>query len=356
MTASLFEPLTLRSVTMRNRIGVSPMCQYSSTDGFANDWHLVHLGARAVGGAGLVIAEATAVTPEGRISPQDLGLWRDEQVEMLARITRFMREQGAVTGVQLAHAGRKASVEVPWRGGAPLAPDAGGWSPLLAPSAVPFGSRSQTPEALDVAGIRRIVDAFRDAARRSLDAGFQVIELHGAHGYLLHEFLSPLANHRTDEYGGSFENRVRFVVEVTDAVRSVWPDRLPLLMRLSATDWVDDGWDVEQSAELSRLLGAHGVDLIDCSSGGIVPGVKIPVGPGYQVSLAQRIRAAGGVPTAAVGLITSAQQADAIVRSGSADMVLLARQLLRDPYWPLRAARELGVEVEWPAQYQRAAD
>jgi 2,4-dienoyl-CoA reductase-like NADH-dependent reductase (Old Yellow Enzyme family) len=332
------------------------MCQYSSTDGFANDWHLVHLGARAVGGAGLVIAEATAVTPEGRISPQDLGLWRDEHVEMLARITRFIREQGAVAGVQLAHAGRKASVEVPWRGGAPLSPEAGGWSPLVAPSAVPFGSRSQVPEALDAAGIHRIVNAFREAARRSLDAGFQVIELHGAHGYLLHEFLSPLANRRTDEYGGSFENRVRFVLEVTDAVRSVWPDTLPLFMRLSATDWVDDGWDVEQSAELSRLLGARGVDLIDCSSGGIIPGVKIPVGPGYQVSLAQRVRAVSGVPTAAVGLITSAQQADAVVRSGSADMVLLARQLLRDPYWPLRAARELGVAVEWPSQYQRAAD
>jgi 2,4-dienoyl-CoA reductase-like NADH-dependent reductase (Old Yellow Enzyme family) len=356
MTASLFESLTLRSVTMRNRIGVSPMCQYSSTDGFANDWHLVHLGARAVGGAGLVIAEATAVTPEGRISPQDLGLWRDEQVEMLARIARFVREQGAVAGVQLAHAGRKASVEVPWRGGAPLSPDGGGWSPLLAPSAVPFGSRSQVPQALDAAGIRRIVDAFRDAARRALDAGFQVIELHGAHGYLLHEFLSPLANRRTDEYGGSFVNRVRFVLEVTDAVRSVWPDTLPLFVRLSATDWVDDGWDVEQSAALAGLLGARGVDLIDCSSGGIVPGVKIPVGPGYQVSLAQRVRAASGVPTAAVGLITSPQQADAVVRSGSADMVLLARQLLRDPYWPLRAARELGVQVEWPAQYQRAAD
>ena len=356
MAASLFEPFTLRDVTLRNRIGVSPMCQYSSVDGFANDWHLVHLGTRAVGGAGLVMAEATAVTPEGRISPQDLGLWRDGHAEMLARITRFIREHGAVAGVQLAHAGRKASVEVPWRGGAPLSPGEGGWSPVLAPSAVPFGSRSQVPEALDAAGIRRIVNAFRDSARRALDAGFQVIELHGAHGYLLHEFLSPLANRRTDEYGGSFENRVRFTLEVTDAVRSVWPESLPLFMRLSATDWVDDGWDVEQSAELARLLATHGVDLIDCSSGGIVPGVKIPVGPGYQVSLAERVRAASGVPTAAVGLITSAQQADAVLRSGSADMVLLARTLLRDPYWPLFAARELGVEVDWPVQYQRAVD
>ena len=356
MAASLFEPFTLRDVTLRNRIGVSPMCQYSSVDGFANDWHLVHLGTRAVGGAGLVMAEATAVTPEGRISPQDLGLWRDGHAEMLARITRFIREHGAVAGVQLAHAGRKASVEVPWRGGAPLSPGEGGWSPVLAPSAVPFGSRSQVPEALDAAGIRRIVNAFRDSACRALDAGFQVIELHGAHGYLLHEFLSPLANRRTDEYGGSFENRVRFTLEVTDAVRSVWPESLPLFMRLSATDWVDDGWDVEQSAELARLLATHGVDLIDCSSGGIVPGVKIPVGPGYQVSLAERVRAASGVPTAAVGLITSAQQADAVLRSGSADMVLLARTLLRDPYWPLFAARELGVEVDWPVQYQRAVD
>lgn len=356
MTASLFEPLTLRGVTLRNRIGVSPMCQYSSTDGYANDWHLVHLGSRAVGGAGLVIAEATAVTAEGRISPQDLGLWEDGQVEMLSRITRFMRDQGAVAGVQLAHAGRKASTEVPWRGGAPLAPAAGGWSPIVAPSAVPFGSRSQVPEALDVAGIRRVVDAFRDAARRALQAGFQLIELHGAHGYLLHEFLSPLANHRADQYGGSFENRVRLMLEVTDAVRSVWPASLPLFVRLSGTDWVEDGWDVEQSAELARLLGARGVDMIDCSSGGIVPGVRIPVGPGYQVSLAERIREVSGLPTAAVGLITSAQQADAIVRSGSADMVLLARKLLRDPYWPLHAARELDVAVEWPVQYQRAVD
>jgi 2,4-dienoyl-CoA reductase-like NADH-dependent reductase (Old Yellow Enzyme family) len=356
MTASLFEPLTLRGVTLRNRIGVSPMCQYSSTNGFATDWHLVHLGSRAVGGAALVLAEATAVTPEGRISPHDLGLWSDEHVVMLARIARFICEQGAVAGIQLAHAGRKASTEVPWRGGAPLAPADGGWSPILAPSAVPYGSRSQTPEALDAAGIGRIVGAFRDAARRALDAGFQAIELHGAHGYLLHQFLSPLANHRTDEYGGSFENRVRLLLEVTDAVRTVWPDSLPLAVRLSGTDWVDEGWDVEQSAELAKLLGARGVDLIDCSSGGIVPGVRIPVGPGYQVALSQQIRAASGVPTAAVGLITSAQQADAILRAGSADMVFLARKLLRDPYWPLQAARELDVELEWPLQYQRAVD
>ncbi len=356
MTASLFEPLTLRGVTLRNRIGVSPMCQYSSTDGYANDWHLVHLGSRAVGGAGIVIAEATAVTPEGRISPYDLGLWRDEHVEMLSRITRFLRDHGAVAGVQLAHAGRKASTDAPWRGGAQLSPTDGGWSPIVAPSAVPFGSRSQVPHALDAGDIQRVVDAFRDAARRALRAGFQVIELHGAHGYLLHQFLSPLANDRRDEYGGSFENRVRLMLEVTDAVRSVWPESLPLLVRLSGTDWVEGGWDVEQSSELARLLGARGVDLIDCSSGGVVPGVKIPVGPGYQVALAEHIRKSTGMPTAAVGLITSAQQADAIVRAGSADVVLLARALLRDPYWPLHAARELEVRMEWPVQYQRAVD
>jgi 2,4-dienoyl-CoA reductase-like NADH-dependent reductase (Old Yellow Enzyme family) len=356
MTISLFQPMTLRSVTMRNRIGVSPMCQYSSSDGFANDWHLVHLGSRAVGGAGLVMTEATAVTADGRISPQDLGIWRDEHVEMLARIARFLESHGAVPGMQLSHAGRKASTDVPWRGGSALTVAEGGWSPLVAPSAVPFGSRSPMPVALTLDGIRDIVDAFRAAAQRALDAGFRLLELHGAHGYLLHQFLSPVSNRRTDDYGGAFENRIRLLVDVTRAVRSVWPERLPLAVRLSGTDWIEGGWDVEQSAELARVLRALGVDLIDCSSGGIVPGVKIPVGPGYQVSLAERIRHEGGLPTAAVGLITSAQQADAILRAGSADMVLLARTLLRDPYWPLRAARELGVDVEWPVQYQRAID
>ena len=354
--SSLFEPLTLRGVTFRNRIGVSPMCQYSSADGFASDWHLVHLGSRAVGGAGVVIAEATAVTADGRISPADLGIWKDEHVEPLSRVTRFIEAQGAVAGIQLAHAGRKASVAAPWRGGKALAVEDGGWRPVWGPSAIAFSRSSPVPDALDDAGIRAVIADFREAARRSLDAGFRVIELHAAHGYLLHEFLSPLANQRTDEYGGSFENRVRLTIEVTEAVRTVWPDSLPLFVRLSGTDWVEDGWNVEQSAELARLLGARGVDLIDCSSGGIIPGVRIPVGPGYQVSLAQRIRAASGVPTAAVGLITSAQQADAVLRSGSADMVFLARKLLRDPYWPLHAARELGVAVEWPVQYQRAVD
>lgn len=356
MAASLFESFTLRSVTIRNRIGVSPMCQYSGVDGFANDWHVVHLGSRAVGGSGLVIAEATAISPEGRISPYDLGLWRDDHVEMLSRITRFIDAQGAVPGIQLSHAGRKASVDAPWKGGQPLDPAEGGWSPIYAPSAVPFGSRSQVPVALDLAGIHRVIRDFRDAARRALDAGFQVIELHGAHGYLLHEFLSPLSNRRTDRYGGSFENRIRLFVEVTEAVRTVWPESLPLFVRLSATDWVEGGWDVEQSIELATVLKPLGVDLIDCSSGGIMPGVQIPVAPGYQVSLAERVRREARIPTAAVGLITSPVQGEAIVRDGQADMVLLARQFLRDPYWPLHAAPKLGATVTWPVQYQRAID
>jgi 2,4-dienoyl-CoA reductase-like NADH-dependent reductase (Old Yellow Enzyme family) len=356
MSASLHEPLTLRGVTIRNRIGVSPMCEYSSVDGFANEWHLVHLGSRAVGGAGLVLSEATAVTADGRISPFDLGIYRDEHVDMLSRIARFVREQGAVPGMQLSHAGRKASTDAPWRGGRPLAPAAGGWSPIWAPSAAAFADRSQVPRALDAAGIAEVIAAFRVAATRALDAGMQVIELHGAHGYLLHEFLSPLSNQRTDRYGGSFENRIRLFVEVTEAVRTVWPDSLPLLARISGTDWVPGGWDIEQSVALARILAPLGVDLIDCSSGGIVPGVAIPFSPGYQVSLAERVRRDGGIATAAVGLITDAKQADAIVHAGQADMVFLARQLLRDPYWPLHSARSLGVKVSWPVQYQRAVD
>jgi 2,4-dienoyl-CoA reductase-like NADH-dependent reductase (Old Yellow Enzyme family) len=356
MAASLHEPITLRGVTMRNRIGVSPMCEYSSVDGFANDWHVVHLGSRAVGGAGLVITEATAVTADGRISPFDLGIYRDEHVDVLSRITSFIVAQGAMPGIQLSHAGRKASTDAPWRGGKPLTEAEGGWRPIHAPSAIPFSERAPIPEALDRAGIKRVIGAFRDAAKRALAAGFQVIELHGAHGYLLHEFLSPLSNQRADDYGGRFENRIRFVVEVTEAVRGVWPDSLPLLMRLSGTDWVPGGWDIEQSVALARVLAPLGVDLIDCSSGGIVPGVAIPVKPGYQVELAERIRRDGRVATAAVGLITDATHADAIVRSGQADMVFLARQLLRDPYWPLHSAKALGAHVTWPVQYQRAVD
>jgi 2,4-dienoyl-CoA reductase-like NADH-dependent reductase (Old Yellow Enzyme family) len=355
MTVALFSPFPLRSVTLRNRIVVSPMCQYSSTDGMATDWHLVHLGSRAVGGAALVIAEATAVSPEGRISPHDLGIWSDAHVEPLVRITRFIEEQGAVAGIQLAHAGRKASVDAPWRGGHALDVSEGGWRPIYGPTAQPFSAKYPTPVALSREEIQRIVGDFRAAAQRSLDAGFHVVELHGAHGYLLHEFLSPLSNKRTDEYGGSFDNRVRFVLETVDAVRSVWPERLPLLIRLSATDWVPGGWDIEQSIELARLLGPRGVDLVDCSTGGNVHGAAIPLAPGYQVEFAERIRRDAGIATGAVGLITRPDHAEEIVRTGKADVVVLARELLRDPYWPLRAAKVLGADVTWPVQYQRAS-
>ena len=356
MADSLFSPLVLRGVTLRNRITVSPMCEYSSVDGFANDWHLVHLGSRAVGGAGLVFTEATAVVPEGRISPEDLGIWKDEHVPVLARITSFIREHGSVAGMQLAHAGRKASTAAPWHGGKPIGVEHGGWSPIFAPSAIPFDQGYQTPVALDHAEIRGLVSSFANAARRALDAGFQVIELHAAHGYLINEFLSPLSNVRSDEYGGSFENRTRVLREITEAVREVWPDSLPLFVRISATEWTDGGWDIEQSIELARMLAPLGVDLIDCSSGGNVPKVRIPLGPGYQVPLSERVRNGSGVPTGAVGLITSAHQADEIVRSGKADLVLLAREELRDPYFPLHAARALGTPIAWPKQYLRARD
>ncbi len=351
---SLFEPLALRGVTLRNRIGVSPMCMYSSIDGFANDWHLVHLGQFAVGGAALVLTEATAVVPEGRISPQDLGLWKDEQIEMLARIGRFVRAQGAVWGSQLAHAGRKASTIRPWEGGGPADEAAGGWTSLSAPSAVPFDSAYQTPVELDAAGIARVVSRFRDAARRALAAEMEIVEVHAAHGYLLHEFLSPLSNRRTDNYGGSFENRARLVREVVREIRTVWPDRLPLSVRLSATDWTEGGWTPEETVALSRLLRDDGADIIDVSTGGNVPAAKIPLGPGYQVPFSEQVRRGAGVKTAAVGLITNPQQADTIVRTGQADVVLMGRELLREPHWPLKAARELRGEVRWPEQYERA--
>ncbi|MEJ2215441.1 MAG: NADH:flavin oxidoreductase/NADH oxidase [Gemmatimonadota bacterium] len=352
--ALLFQPLQLRDVELRNRIVVSPMCQYSSEDGFANDWHLVHLGSRAVGGAGLVFSEATAVTAEGRISPDDLGIWKDDHVEFLARITRFISEHGAVPGIQLAHAGRKASTSSPWKGHNAVAYDGGGWEPV-APSALPFQDDWHTPQALDKAGIRGVVDAFRDAAGRSLEAGFRVAEIHGAHGYLIHEFLSPLTNQRTDAYGGSFENRTRLAREVVTAVREVWPEELPLFLRISATDWIEGGWDIAQSVELARAVGSLGVDVVDCSSGGLVPGAKIPVGPGYQVPFARDVRQQAGVATATVGMITEPRQAEEILQRGDADLIVMARQYLREPYWPLRAARELGVDLEWPAQYRRAA-
>lgn len=350
----LFSPLTLRGVTLRNRIVVSPMCQYSSADGFATDWHLVHLGQFAAGGAAMVLTEATAVTAGGRISPHDLGVWKDEHVDMLARIGRFVETQGAVFGMQLAHAGRKASTGRPWEGGGPVDVDAGGWTHLEAPSALPFDDGYQTADALDAAGIARVVSAFRGAAERALAAGMQVIELHAAHGYLLHQFLSPLSNVRTDRYGGSFENRIRLVLEVVASVRDVWPERLPLLLRLSVTDWRDGGWTPDESVALARRLGESGVDAIDCSSGGVVPKVQVPMGPGYHAAFAERIRRETGVPTAAVGLITAAAQADTIVRSGQADLVVMARELLRRPHWPLAAAHELGEEVRWPPQYLRA--
>jgi 2,4-dienoyl-CoA reductase-like NADH-dependent reductase (Old Yellow Enzyme family) len=350
---SLFDPLTLRDVTLRNRIGVSPMCQYSSDDGFAGDWHLVHLGSRAAGGAGLVLTEAAAVVPEGRISPRDLGLWKDAHVEGLARVVRFLEAEGAVAGIQLAHAGRKASTAPPWDGGGLVPLGAGGWR-SVAPSPLPFNEGDPVPAELDEAGVRGVVDAFAAAARRARAAGFRVVEIHAAHGYLLHEFLSPLTNRREDRWGGNLDNRVRLVLEVVDAVRREWPVSLPLFLRLSATDWADGGWDLEQSVELARRAAARGVDVVDCSSGGAVAWARVDLRPGYQVPFAQTIRREARVCTAAVGLITSPTQADEIVRSGAADLVLLARQLLREPHWPLRAASELGAEVRWPPQYLRA--
>lgn len=351
----LFEPLALRSVTLPNRIAVSPMCQYSSVDGSANDWHLVHLGSRAAGGAGLVLTEAVAVTPQGRISPHDLGLWSDDQIEPLARIVHFISQRGSVAGVQLAHAGRKGSTAPPWENRpVTLTGKEGGW-PIAAPSAVPYDDGCIVPTVLTEEGIKEITAAFVQAARRALLAGFQVAEVHAAHGYLLHQFLSPLSNRRSDRYGGSFENRTRLLREVVAAVRVVWPDHLPLLVRISATDWVEGAWDLEQSLELVRQLLTLGVDLIDCSSGGTAPNAKVPVGPGYQTRFAEKIRRETGSKTGAVGMITSPAQADHIIRSGQADLVLLARELLRDPHWPLRAARELGHLIPWPAQYVRSA-
>ncbi len=351
--ADLFTPLAVRSVTLRNRIVVSPMCQYSAEDGLANDWHFIHLGSRAQGGAGLVMAEATAILPEGRITPADLGIWKDEQIEPLVRVTRFLASQGAVAGIQLAHAGRKASTPAPWAGGGGLLPQDGGWQPIYAPSAIPFNADFIVPEALDEAGIARVTAAFVAAARRALAAGMKVVEIHSAHGYLLHQFLSPISNRRTDRYGGSFANRTRFLRDTVAAVRKVWPEELPLLVRISCTDWADNGWTLEDSVRLACELKGLGVDLIDCSSGGNVATAEIPVGPGYQVAFARRIRAQG-IATGAVGMITSPQQADQIIRSGDADLVLLAREFLRQPYWPLLAAHALGREIDWPKQYARA--
>jgi len=352
----LFQPLTIKSITLRNRIGVSPMCQYSSEDGVATDWHLVHLGSRAVGGAGLVIAEATAVSPKGRITPGDAGIWSDKHLEPIARINRFLKQQGAVPGIQLAHAGRKASAARPWEGGAHLPDDKGGW-PTMAPSALAFGGDlTKVPHAMAASDITLVQIEFAEAARRALAVGCEWLELHSAHGYLSHEFLSSLSNHRTDEYGGSFENRIRFLIETTREVRGIWPDRLPLTVRISCTDWVEGGWDLEQSIELSKRLKAEGVDLIDCSSGGNVPDAKIPAGAGYQTPFAERIRKEAAIATAAVGMITDPAQADEIIRNGRADIVLLAREFLREPYWPYEAAQALHQKeaLKRPIQYGRA--
>lgn len=351
--AHLFSPLPIRAITLPNRIAVSPMCQYSCEDGCANDWHLVHLGSRAVGGAGLVMVEATAVEARGRISPGDMGLWKDEHIEPLARIARFVKKQGSIPGIQLAHAGRKASTDVPWRGGSPLSESQGRWQPV-APSPIPFDHGHPLPAELTVIDIKAIVRAFAGAAQRALQAGFEVIELHGAHGYLMHEFVSPLSNHRTDEYGGSFENRTRFTLEVVNAVRAVWPERLPLFLRISASDWVDGGWTIDDSVRLAQAVEPLGIDLIDCSSGGMVPHANIPLAPGYQVPFAKRIRRESKLLTGAVGLITDPAQADNIIRTGEADLVLLAREFLREPYWPLNASRELDGGLAAPVQYARA--
>ncbi len=349
----LFEPFDQRGVTYRNRIAVSPMCQYSSQDGFANDWHLVHLVSRAIGGAGLVMTEAAAVEPEGRITPQDLGIWQQAHVEMLSHIVELIHGSGAIAGIQLAHAGRKASTAPPWEGRDVLLADQGGW-PVVAPSAIPFKSDDPDPISLTIEAIQKLIQSFAAAAQRALAAGFDVIEIHAAHGYLLHEFLSPLSNHRTDDYGGKFEHRIRFLCEIVQAVRHVLPDQTPLWVRISATDWVPNGWDIEQSVALSSQLKSLGVDLIDCSSGAILPGEKIPVGAGYQTPFADRIRRETGIATGAVGMITTPAQADHIIRTGQADMVLLAREMLRDPYWALRAAKQLHQPVPAPVQYGRA--
>lgn len=350
---NLFTPLKIKDITLKNRIAISPMCQYSSVDGFANDWHLVHYGSRAVGGAGLIIQEATAVAPEGRITPGDLGLYSDGHIEKLSQIVRFVEAHGAVPGIQIAHSGRKGSCSRPWQGGAQLALHEGGWE-TVAPSALTFNPEDRPPRILDQEGINRVTGQFASAARRALEAGYKVLEIHSAHGYLNHEFLSPISNQRTDEYGGGFENRIRFLLGVVKAVRNVWPENLPLFVRISATDWVEGGWDIDEAVQLSAILKSEGVDLIDCSSGGMVPWAKIPFRPGYQVPFSDRIRNETGILTGAVGLITSAAQAQEILSGKQADLILLGRESLRNPYFPLYAAKELNEDTEWPLQYLRA--
>ena len=351
--SKLLSSLSIKGVTLRNRIVVSPMCQYSSVDGFANDWHLVHLGSRAIGGASLIIQEATAVSPEGRITPADLGIYKDENIEKLQSINRFIHQHDSVAGIQLAHAGRKASCATPGNGGKQLKSDGGGWR-TIAPSAIAFNPDDDAPQALDTDGIKKIIGDFKAAARRAVQAGYKVVELHAAHGYLVHQFLSPLSNHRTDNYGGSFENRIRLLMEIVNAVKEVWPQNLPLLVRISATDWADGGWNVEEAVQLSALLKQAGIDLIDCSSGGLVPYAKISTGPGYQVAFAERIKRETGILTGAVGMITEVQQAEDILTNEQADLIFIARASLRDPYFALHAAKQLGDDIAWPLQYQRA--
>ncbi|WP_026464770.1 NADH:flavin oxidoreductase/NADH oxidase [Adhaeribacter aquaticus] len=352
----LFSPLKLKDVELKNRLVVSPMCQYSSTDGFANDWHLVHLGSRAVGGAGLIISEATAVSPEGRITPFDLGIWKDEHIPFLKRITDFIHQQGSVAGIQLAHAGRKATKSQPWTGNKHLSPEEGGWENFVAPSPIPFEENTPAPIELDLEGIQKVIADFKAATSRAVAAGFKVAEIHAAHGYLLHEFLSPLSNKRTDQYGGTFENRIRLLFEIVAAVKEVWPENLPLFVRISASDWVpeEESWTIQDSVVLGKELKAAGVDLIDCSSGGNSTKQQISVGPGYQTPFAQAVRLESNILTGAVGLINSASQADHIIRTGQADVVIIAREFLRNPYFPLHAAAEVHKEIKWPVQYERA--
>ena len=351
--ANLFSPLKIKNIELKNRIVVSPMCQYSSGDGFANDWHLVHLGSRAVGGAALIITEATAVSPEGRISPNDLGIWKDEHIPFLKRITAFIEQQGSIAGIQLAHAGRKSSQLPPWEGSSEISIEDGGWQ-TIAPSAVAFKEGMMVPHEMTVDEIKTTVRHFRDAALRAKQAGFKVIELHGAHGYLINEFLSPASNKRSDAYGGSFENRLRFLLEIIENVRSIWPEENPLFLRISATDWQEGVWTIDDSIQLAKLLRSKSIDLIDCSTGGNVSGVKIPLKPLYQVEFAESIKKETGILTGAVGLITTPAEANGIIEENKADIVLLAREMLRDPYFPLRAATELKMETEWPVQYERA--
>jgi 2,4-dienoyl-CoA reductase-like NADH-dependent reductase (Old Yellow Enzyme family) len=350
--SKLFSPLAIKNISLKNRIVMSPMCQYTAKDGFTNDWHLVHLGSRATGGAGLIFTEATAVSPEGRISPGDIGLWNDEHIPGLKRIVSFIHHQGSVAGIQLAHAGRKASCAVPLEGGKQLDEKHGGWQ-TVGPGNIPFTAGERTPESLNKKGIDKVIADFKAAAGRALAAGFKVAEIHSAHGYLLHEFLSPLSNKRTDEYGGSFENRTRLLCQVTNAVRSVWTDEYPLFVRISATDWTEGGWTIDESVKLAHKLKEVGVDLVDCSSGGNVYNARIPLNPGYQVPFSEAIRKTG-IMTGAVGLITTASQAELILQEEKADLVFLGRKLLRNPYFALHAARELGDEITWPVQYLRA--